>query len=161
MAGHRADDDRVAGIGDAAQGGDCREINKIGRLGKTQLQGRDQSHPTGDELCLLVGAEKIRDFVEARGLVIGEFVHLGSPYSAASGWRCCWITRHSFSGVAGMSKCRTPSGFSASTRALVIAAGAPIAPASPQPLTPSGLCVHRVTLVDNAKAGRSSARGIA
>src|SRR5262249_7722720 len=35
--------------------------------------------------------------------------------------------------------------------------GAPIAPASPQPFTPSGLCVHRVVLVDNSRAGKSSA----
>ena len=55
---------------------------------------------------------------------------------------------------------RMPSGFSASTRALVIAAGAPIAPASPHPFTPSGLWVHGVTLVDNVKYGRSPARGI-
>src|SRR3984893_2071273 len=67
------------------------------------------------------------------------------------------MRRHSLSGVAGMSRCRMPSGFSASTRALVIAAGAPIAPASPQPLTPSGLWVHGVTLVDNMKYGRAAA----
>ena len=48
-----------------------------------------------------------------------------------------------------------PSGFKASTRALVIAAGAPIAPASPQPFTPSGLCVHGVTLVDKVKYEKS------
>jgi hypothetical protein len=41
------------------------------------------------------------------------------------------MMRQSFSGVAGKSRCRTPSGFSASRSALVIAAGAPIAPASP------------------------------
>ena len=41
------------------------------------------------------------------------------------------------------------------------AAGAPIAPASPQPLAPSGLCVHGVTFVPTLNVGTSSARGIA
>src|SRR5690349_225865 len=43
--------------------------------------------------------------------------------------------RQTFSGVAGMSKVFTPS---ASVTAFMKAAGAAIAPASPQPLTPSG-----------------------
>ena len=89
----------------------------------------------------------VDDRVKCRHMTNG--CHL---YSAASGERCCWMRRHSLSGVAGMSRWRIPSGFSASTRALVIAAGAPIAPASPQPLTPSGLWVHRVTLVDSLNA---------
>ena len=40
-------------------------------------------------------------------------------------------------------------------------AGAPIAPASPQPLAPSGLCVQGVTRVSSLKDGTSSARGSA
>jgi len=48
-----------------------------------------------------------------------------------------------------------PSGLSASTTAFMIAAGAPIAPASPQPLTPSGLCVQSVVLVATAKDGNT------
>ena len=45
------------------------------------------------------------------------------------------IARQTFSGVAGMSRLATPI---ASVTALISAAGDPIAPASPQPLTPSG-----------------------
>jgi len=52
-----------------------------------------------------------------------------------------------FPGVAGMARSFTPSGESALTTAFIIAAGAPIVPASPQPLAPSGLCVHRVAWV--------------
>ena len=79
-----------------------------------------------------------------------------AAYSAAARPWCCWIVRHSRSGVAGISICRTPNGFSASTIALAIAAGAPIAPASPQPLTPNGLCVQKVACVDalESLAGR-------
>ena len=44
--------------------------------------------------------------------------------------------------------------------ALLMAAGAPIAPASPQPLTPSGLCEQGVSRVSTSKFGRSLARGM-
>src|SRR5215210_3345862 len=52
-----------------------------------------------------------------------------------------WIVRQTFSGVSGMSMCRMPSGASASTTALTTAGAAAIVPASPAPLTPSGLTV--------------------
>ena len=54
------------------------------------------------------------------------------------------IARHTWPLVAGMARSRTPSGASASTSAFMTAAGAPIVPASPQPLAPSGLCAHSV-----------------
>ena len=42
----------------------------------------------------------------------------------------------------------------------MIAGGEPIAPTSPQPFTPSGLCVHSVVSVPTVMFGRSSARGM-
>jgi hypothetical protein len=39
----------------------------------------------------------------------------------------------------------------------MIAAGAPIVPASPQPLAPSGLCAHSVSWVAKLKAGAREA----
>ena len=42
--------------------------------------------------------------------------------------------------------------------AFIIAAGEPIAPASPQPFAPSGLCVHGVTVVPTSNDGRSMLR---
>jgi len=45
--------------------------------------------------------------------------------------------------------------------ALITAGGEPMAPASPQPFTPSGLCVQGVTCVSTLKLGKSSARGMA
>ena len=44
--------------------------------------------------------------------------------------------------------------------ALMTAGGAAIAPASPQPLMPSGFDGHGVTVVPTLKDGRSSARGM-
>ena len=46
-----------------------------------------------------------------------------------------------------------------STTAFMTAAGAPIAPASPQPFTPSTLCVHGTSVVETLKEGTLSARG--
>ena len=65
--------------------------------------------------------------------------------------------RQTFSAVAGMAMSFTPS---ASVSALMKAGGEPMAPASPQPFTPSGLCVQGVTVWSTVKLGRSSARGM-
>ena len=56
---------------------------------------------------------------------------------------------------AGMSKSFTPSGASASSTALMTAGGEPIAPASPQPLVPSGLWVQGVQTVSSLNCGNS------
>src|SRR3546814_20025771 len=56
--------------------------------------------------------------------------------------RASTIARQTTCGVAGIAMSRTPSGASASSIALITAGGAPIAPPSPQPLTPGGLVVH-------------------
>jgi hypothetical protein len=65
--------------------------------------------------------------------------------------------RQTACGVAGMAMFSCPS---ASVMALMSAAGAAIAPASPQPFTPSGLDGHGVWVNPTAKDGRSSARGM-
>ena len=54
------------------------------------------------------------------------------------------MARYTRPGVAGIARSVTPSGASALTTAFIIAAGAPIVPASPQPLASSGLCAHSV-----------------
>ena len=54
-----------------------------------------------------------------------------------------------------------PSGASASSIALWIAAGAPMVPDSPQPFTPSGLVVHGcVSSVSETNSGTDMARGM-
>ena len=78
--------------------------------------------------------------------------------------RAAWIAAQTRDGVSGMSMCSTsiPPPFSASSTALTSAGGEPIAPASPQPFTPSGLWVQGVTHEwSTTKLGTSAARGIA
>src|SRR3954464_3601112 len=67
--------------------------------------------------------------------------------------------RQTFSEVTGMSIEVTPRGSSACKTALTKAAGPAIAPASPQPLTPSGLFLQGVVSDSMRISGRSSARG--
>src|SRR2546425_2291824 len=70
------------------------------------------------------------------------------------------IACHTRCGVAGISRSVTPSGASASSSAPTTAAGAAIAPASPQPLAPSGLWVQGwLSSVSPWKYGRALARG--
>src|ERR1700730_8180222 len=68
-----------------------------------------------------------------------------------------WMACQTRSDVAGISSRLLPI---ASVMALMTAADAPIAPASPQPLTPSGLPGHSVVVWFNLNDGRSSARGM-
>ena len=70
------------------------------------------------------------------------------------------MTRQTRFAVAGMSTWFTPRWASASTTALATAAGEPIVPTSPQPLTPIGVCVHGVLWVAIIMRGRLSARGM-
>src|SRR5215475_2031906 len=68
---------------------------------------------------------------------------------------------HTRLGVAGISTCLTPFSCRASMIALITAGGAPTAPASPAPFTPSGLGLQGVLRVSNEIFKRLSARGIA
>ena len=67
---------------------------------------------------------------------------------AAARDRAARIRRQMRSPVAGIGTSRMPSGASASTSALATTGSAPTLPASPAPLTPSGLVLrrHRVAL---------------
>src|SRR5260221_10013576 len=71
------------------------------------------------------------------------------------------IARQRRSGVAGIGTSRMPSGCNASTSALPTAGIAPTAPASPAPLTPSGLVLVGTGLLSQCIDGKSRARGIA
>src|SRR5208282_3960044 len=97
------------------------------------------------------------------GFAVGEkiwrFVH--GHYSAAFGVPRAWIAAQTRFGVAGMSMRSTPSGFNASRTAPMTAGGAPVAPASPAPLTPSGLVFAGTSVSSETSSGKSSARGIA
>src|ERR1044071_9617549 len=77
--------------------------------------------------------------------------HLAPAWSSA---------RHTVSEVIGSEMSRTPRCQSASMTALPIAAGAPIAPLSLPPLTPSGLLGAGVSMKAGRKGGRADARGL-
>src|SRR5262245_33774836 len=66
-----------------------------------------------------------------------------------------------FSERTGMSMCVTPNVESASTIAFTTAGVDPIVPASPTPLTPSGLTGDGVTVRSSSNSGKSCARGSA
>src|ERR1051326_8361221 len=68
-----------------------------------------------------------------------------------------WIALHTADAVAGMVTCSLPI---ASVIALMTAAGAAIAPASPQPLMPSGVDGHLVTVMSTLNVGRACAGGL-
>ena len=79
----------------------------------------------------------------------------GGPEHAAS------IARHTRSGVAGISRCRTPSAESASTIALTTTASAGVVPPSPPERTPRRLEGEGTSLNAVVRCGNMSARGIA
>src|SRR5215813_9751349 len=60
-----------------------------------------------------------------------------------------------FSDRIGMSICVTPNGESASTTAFTTAGVDPMVPASPTPLTPSGLTGDGVTVRSSSNSGKS------
>ena len=83
------------------------------------------------------------------------------PETSQAGARASRIACHTRSGVAGMSRWRTPSGASASITAFITAGRAPTVPASPAPLAPSRLAAVGTGLLPMTRSGSVSARGIA
>src|SRR5271163_4167196 len=81
----------------------------------------------------------------------------GGDHSAARLRKAVWAARQTTCGVAGIATFSCPT---ASVMALMTAGGAAIAPASPQPLMPSGLDGQSVSVVATVNEGRSSARGM-
>src|SRR6185295_5057232 len=71
--------------------------------------------------------------------------HSARPFSLSN--------RQTFSGVTGMSTCRTPTCASASTTAFTIAGGAPTVADSPTPLAPKGWCGDGVTVLPVSQLG--------
>src|SRR5215217_6985203 len=71
------------------------------------------------------------------------------------------IARHTRSGVSGMSRCRMPSGASASMTAFTTAGADAIVPVSPAPFTPSGLTSVGVSVRSSSRGGNHSAFGTA
>ena len=102
---------------------------------------------------IAIGSSLIRE--------MNSFVRAGVTRARRFKTAALLVARQMRSGVAGPAKLVTPSGANASRMAFVTAGKAPTAPASPQPLTPSGLVLQRVPLKPRSKDGKSSARGSA
>src|ERR1022692_1822102 len=90
--------------------------------------------------------------------------HLGGYVASVHGHRdlhrlslASLIAAQTLAGVAGMSIWRTPRWLTASMTEFCVAGGAPIVPASPMPLAPSGLTVAGVSLASSSKLGSSAA----
>src|SRR5690606_19888147 len=133
----------------------------VARAREPLLERRDHRHAAGDDEAVLRRLQLRHRILDRRRAVVVEVVHpLFLPYSAASGVAAACIACQTRCGVAGMSSRSTPRGRSASITAFMTAAGAAIAPASPHPFTPSGLCGQGVSCVMTVKDGRSSARGM-
>src|ERR1700755_1342196 len=151
MGRRRLDDDSVAAWLDADQFLDLAEIDDVGWRGQPLFHYRDQRVAAGQIFRVRTLGEQACCFVDRRGAVIGGLVHDASPSQP-------WIACQTRSGVAGISSLLLPI---ASVIALITAAEAPMAPASPPPFTPSGLLGHSVVVWLSLNDGTSSARGMA
>jgi hypothetical protein len=80
VLGHRADDERVALVGDAAQLGHPREVDEHGREGQPQPQDGDEALPTGEDLGVLTGLAEGADGLSERRR--GDVVEVGGDHSA-------------------------------------------------------------------------------
>src|SRR6185436_495034 len=152
VGGERADRQGIA-IADLAEGVDRGERYQIRRLREIELHHGQQALAAREELGGVIAFEqrdRVGDRLRAMEL---EALHAAPPCAA-------WIARQTFSEVAGIVMSVTPSGVRASITALITAGGTPMAPTSPTPLMPIGLCVHAVTWLPTLKLGRSAARGM-
>ena len=110
----------------------------------------------GQQFGVLMLGEQIDRLPHGGRTMECESVHDVTPMRLAAAWLFA-ARAQTACAVAGMAMSSEPM---ASVMALITAAGAAIAPASPQPLMPSGLDGHFVTVMSTLKAGKFSARGM-
>src|ERR1700693_958349 len=150
MRRERADRAMTAGPRDVRQLGDALQIDQRLRPGQSQLHHRNEALTAGENFRDLALPEQQQRFLDRMGAEIIERCrdHAGTfPFERGA------IAFQSFSGRSGMSRCVTPNGASASITALTTAGVEPMVPASPTPLTPSGLTVVSVTVRSHSKGG--------
>src|ERR1700687_4795333 len=135
---------------------DPADVDQERRRREPELHQRDQAVTAGQDFCLLAMLDQLRHRLRQRSR--GDVVERGWNHRFVPPLRC--IMCQIFSGVAGMSTSLTPKGDRASTTALITATLDAIVPASPIPLTPSGLVGLGVTVAAVSKDGRSGAVGI-
>src|SRR5262249_31877090 len=136
--------------------------------GQAQLHRRDQSVAAGQQLGFLFLGQQARGLPHrrrpglgglppGRGRLLGNCVNGERSYAALGRLLAFCIACHTVCAVAGIAKSSLPI---ASVMALMTATGAAIAPASPQPLMPSGFEGDAVLVISTLSAGRSWARGM-
>jgi len=138
VGGAATDTERaIIGGSDALDLGHPRQAYQPRGRGQTLFQRRNERLPAAQRLRVL-GPERLDRIGQCRGAVYFECIHDRSPYPC--------IACQTRDGDSGMSiwAMSWPPDCSASMTALTTAGGLPMAPASPQPFTPSGLWVQGV-----------------
>jgi hypothetical protein len=154
----RADRDPAVGeLANAAQLGQATDVDELGRLGQPEPHQRQDALAAGDDLRRAARAGQVPDRLldGARA----DVVEFGGDHARAPFADC--MARHTLRAESGMSMWWIPRGDSASTTAFTTAGVDAIVPASPMPLTPSGLTGEGVTVWSSSNAGKPVARGTA
>src|SRR5690349_14899861 len=125
--------------------------------GQTQLHRRDQGMAAREQFGFLFLGQQARGLPHRRRPVLGECVHRDCSYAASRLLLAFCNACHTACAVAGIAKSSVPI---ASVMALMTATGAAIAPASPQPLMPSGFEGDFVVVMTTLSVGRLCARGM-
>src|SRR5262249_59140770 len=135
----------------------CGRVDDVLGPGEAAFQGRDRGVAPGKKLGFLLLGQQTRRLPHGGRAVLRECVHRDCSYAAFC--RFCVFCKacHTACAVAGIAKSSLPI---ASVIALITATGAAIAPASPQPLMPSGFDGDWVLVMSTLSAGRFCARGM-
>src|SRR5262249_44428467 len=126
-------------------------------VGEPQPEQWKQALSAGDHLGILAALGQCAYRIVHRGWT--DIVELDRDHAAPPLSLAPCMARQTRSGVHGIVMSLIPSGRSASTIALTTAGVEAIVPASPTPLTPSGLVVEGVSVRSVTYDGRSAADG--
>src|SRR5262249_27725437 len=156
----RADEQRVASVGDAAQLNKPADVDEQVGVGEPEPQERQQALPAGDDLGVFAAGGQRPDGLVHRARL--DVIELGRDHAAPPlplAVPCAAsIVRQTCCGVHGIVTSLIPSGRSASTIAFTTAGVEAIVPASPTPLTPS-LLPAGLSVLSVMNDGRSAADG--
>src|ERR1043166_4962002 len=136
MRGRGADPDPAPLLGDAAELRQLADVHQLRGLGQPEAHHRQERVPAGEQLAPVARGEGVERVPHRLGahVVEGGRDHRAPPSAFAA-----WIAAQTPAGVRGSSLWGRPSGASASPPAFTRHAAEAMVPASPIPLTPSGL----------------------
>src|SRR5581483_4245426 len=137
------------------------EHHRAGPEKTAEHEGDVRLDRAADQIVDRVDGVDVDREVLARGEPDDRHIRAGGDHPRLHCRAAARIARQTVSGVAGIAISLTPSGFSASASALPTAGIAPTAPASPAPLTPSGLVLVGTGFDRQWIGEKLSARGIA